>query len=152
MTLKIFIQIFITDCITSSSNRPYYKYCWFWWNEWYETRWLYKIVKIIINFKHNFTSSRNFEQGCGGGIYITLDREIPDEVFLQNITFKGCKAVFGGALYIYSQSYHVISLKMKRIRNRLQQMTFSTVLVRFSGQYQMEMLVIVNFQKILELS
>lgn len=74
----------------------------------------YKLIgAVCINVSDNygFTGENAVFSGCyssnggGGGIciYNTL-KDSSYEIYLKKLTFKSCKAHFGGAVYIYSRS------------------------------------------------
>lgn len=49
-----------------------------------------------------FTNSTSVGQG-GGGIYIYLDEVIDSPIRLEYLEFTGCQAVYGDAVYVYSE-------------------------------------------------
>ena len=65
---------------------------------------LFKLKDIEVDFHDNKIKNCVAVGGAGGAIYVENKNNVNCRISIQNIQFSGCKADYGGAIYIYSTS------------------------------------------------
>ena len=53
--------------------------------------------------RSDFIGCKSTTGGKGGGIYLTVNRSVNEKTLIEDCTFKGCTAYYGGAVFAYSK-------------------------------------------------
>lgn len=65
---------------------------------------MFKLKDIEVDFHDNKIKNCEAVGGAGGAMHIENTNSVNYKIAIQSIQFSGCKADYGGALYIYSTS------------------------------------------------